>query len=137
MKVLVVSRSISINLLCFSATTPPHDVRLELAGNLNINHVGTQDKYLELPSIVQKSKKITFGAVKDKVQKRVEGWKGKLISSGRRHVLIKSVGDAILIYTLACFKLPDILIQEIYDNLAKFWWGQQRNERKIAWMSWD
>nr|XP_025611831.1 uncharacterized protein LOC112705199 [Arachis hypogaea] len=74
--------------------------------------------------------------IKDKVRKRVEGWKRKLLSVGRRHVLIKAVGEAIPIYSLSCFLLPDSLLTEIHGILSQFWWGQKGGERRMSWVSW-
>ncbi|XP_074374616.1 putative mitochondrial protein AtMg00310 [Apium graveolens] len=37
-------------------------------------------KYLELPSLVGRSKKRVFGFIKDKVWQRIQGWKAKPIS---------------------------------------------------------
>ncbi|XP_072078065.1 uncharacterized protein [Arachis hypogaea] len=98
---------------------------------------GAQDKYMGLPSIVQKSKKATFGAIKDKAQKRIMGWKRSLLSSGGRHTLLRAVGEAIPIYTLSCFKLPDTLLTEIHSMLSQFWWGQKGAERRMVWIKWD
>ncbi|XP_072072033.1 uncharacterized protein [Arachis hypogaea] len=106
----------------FFSHNTPQNTRLAVAQTLNIEHIGAQDKYLGLPSIVQKSKKATFGAIKDKVQKRIMGWKRSLLSSGGRHTLLRAVGEAIPIYTLSCFKLPDTLLTEIHSMLSQFWW---------------
>ncbi|XP_072054862.1 uncharacterized protein [Arachis hypogaea] len=102
----------------FFSHNTPQNTRLAIAQTLNIEHIRAQDKYLRLPSIVQKSKKVTFGAIKDKVQKRIMGWKRSLLSSGGRHTLLRVVGEAIPIYTLSCFKLPDTLLTEIHSMLS-------------------
>ncbi|XP_052107462.1 uncharacterized protein LOC127740503 [Arachis duranensis] len=98
---------------------------------------GQRDKYLGLPSTVSKSKKASFSMIKEKVRKRIQGLKRNLLSSGGRHILLKAVGEAIPIYTLSCFKLPDGLISEIHSLLSQFWWGQKGSERRMAWISWD
>ena len=121
----------------FFSHNTPQNTRLAIAQTLNIKHIGAQDKYLGLPSIVQKSKKATFGAIKDKVQKRIMGWKRSLLSSGGRHTLLRAVGEAIPIYTLSCFKLPDTLLTEIHSMLSQFWWGQKGAERRMVWIKWD
>lgn len=51
--------------------------------------------------------------------------------------MIKAGGEAILIYTLACFKLLETFLEELYKIMMSFWWGQCRNERKLAWISWN
>ncbi|XP_057730828.1 uncharacterized protein LOC130946171 [Arachis stenosperma] len=114
----------------FFSHNTPQNTRLPIAQTLNIEHIGAQDKYLGLPSIVQKSKKATFGAIKDKVQKRIMGWKRSLLSSGGRHTLLRAVGEAIPIYTLSCFKLPDTLLTEIHSMLSQFWWDKKAQNEK-------
>ncbi|XP_025628190.1 uncharacterized protein [Arachis hypogaea] len=121
----------------FFSHNTPQNTRLAVAQTLNIEHIGAQDKYLGLPSIVQKSKKATFGAIKDKVQKRIMGWKRSILSSGGRHTLLRAVGEAIPIYTLSCFKLPDTLLTEIHSMLSQFWWGKKGAERRMVWIKWD
>ncbi|XP_025639078.1 uncharacterized protein [Arachis hypogaea] len=121
----------------FFSHNTPQNTRLAVAQTLNIEHIGAQDKYLGLLSIVQKSKKATFGAIKDKVQKRIMGWKRSLLSSGGRHTLLRAVGEAIPIYTLSCFKLLDTLLTEIHSMLSQFWWGQKDAERRMVWIKWD
>ncbi|XP_016173411.1 uncharacterized protein LOC107615910 [Arachis ipaensis] len=121
----------------FFSHNTPQNTRLAVAQTLNIEHIGAQDKYLGLPSIVQKSKKATFGAIKDKVQKRIMCWKRSILSSGGRHTLLRAVGEAIPIYTVSCFKLPDTLLTEIHSMLSQFWWGQKGVERRMVWIKWD
>ena len=104
---------------------------------MNIHHVGAQDKYLGLPSTVHRSKKATFGFIKDKVNKKLLNWKRSLLSVGGRDVLIKAVGEAVPIYSLACSKLPDSLLEDLHRMMTRFWWGQRDRERKMAWISWD
>ncbi|XP_015972358.1 uncharacterized protein LOC107495706 [Arachis duranensis] len=121
----------------FFSNNTPGKMRTALANRLNIRHIGAQDKYLGLPSTVNRSKKETFGAIKEKVREKIQGWKRHLLSTSGRHVLIKAVGEAIPIYTLSYFRLPDTLICEIHSILTQFWWGQKGTERKMAWISWD
>ncbi|XP_052113908.1 uncharacterized protein LOC127745001 [Arachis duranensis] len=121
----------------FFSHNTPQNTRLAIAQTLNIEHIGTQDKYLGLLSIVQKLKKTTFGAIKDKVQKRIMGWKRSLLSSDGRHTLLRVVGEAIPIYTLSCFKLPDTLLTKIHSMLSQFWWDQKGAERRMIWIKWD
>ena len=70
-------------------------------------------KYLGLPSIIVKSKKEIFAEVKEKVGKKLFGWKEKLLSGGGREVLIKAVAQAIPTYTMSCFQLLKGLCDEI------------------------
>ena len=95
------------------------------------------EDYLGLPALVGRNKKASFGKIKQRVWKRMQGWEGKLLSQAGREVLIKSVIQAIPTYTMSCFKLPSTLCHEIEIMVRKFWWGQRGERRKIHWVRWD
>ena len=48
-------------------------------------------KYLGLPSLIGRSKKQIFNEVKERVGKKLMGWKEKMLSIGGREILIKAV----------------------------------------------
>ena len=95
------------------------------------------EKYLGLPALVGRAKKQSFIYIKERVWKKLQGWKEKLLSQAGREVLIKSVIQAILTYTMSCFKLPKGLIKELEIMIRKFWWGYNGGNRKIHWVKWD
>ena len=49
------------------------------------------EQYLGLPIIAGKSKINTFKGVREKITKKVTGWKEKFISQAGREILIKNV----------------------------------------------
>ena len=53
------------------------------------------EKYLGFPPLVGKGKRKAFNRIKDQVGKKIVGWKGKLLSSVGREILIKAVDQAI------------------------------------------
>ena len=87
--------------------------------------------------MVGRSKKNTFHDLKDKLGKKLSGWKEKLLSNAGKEILIKAVGQAIPSYTMSCFKLPDSLCDELASMVRKFWWGQKNGVDKMAWLSWE
>ena len=90
------------------------------------------ETYLGLPSLVGKSKKHTFRALKEKLDNKLSGWKEKLLSQVGEEVLIKAVAQAILTYTMSVFKLPDSLCDELAGMIRRFWWGQKEGKNKMA-----
>lgn len=52
-------------------------------------------------------------------------------------MFIKAVAQAIPTYMMSIFKIPETLIDEIHDVLAKFWWGANSSPKKIHWHSWE
>ena len=70
-----------------------------------------------------KNKANTFKDLRERIVKRVMGWKEKLIMKARREVLIKTVAQAIPTYSMSLFKLPKGLCNDINFIIAKYWWG--------------
>ena len=84
-----------------------------------------------------RDKRNTFTSIKEKLEKKLAGWKEKMLSKVGLEVLIKAVVQAIPTYTMSCFKLPDSLCEELTSMIRNFWCGQKNDEKKIAWISWD
>ena len=68
---------------------------------------------------------------------KLVGWKKKLLSSARKEVLIKAVAQVVPLYMMSCFKLSNTLCDELTGMIRQFWWGQVKDEKKLAWMSWE
>ena len=84
-----------------------------------------------------KGKRKAFNCIKDQVGKKIAGWKGKLLSSAGREILIKAVARATPTYTMSCFKLLDSICRELNAMMSSFWWGQKDKERKMVWIAWE
>ncbi|MCH94768.1 reverse transcriptase-like protein, partial [Trifolium medium] len=102
-----------------------------------VKTVDNHSKYLGLPVVFGRSKKLIFSLVIDRVWKKVKGWKENCLSRAGKEILIKAVSQAIPNYIMSCYKLPESCCQEIESMLAKFWWGSKEGKRKIHWMSWE
>ena len=87
--------------------------------------------------MVGRKKRNTFNDIKEKLAKKLVGWKEKLRSKVGKEILIKAVAQAIPTYTMSYFKLLDTLCDELTSMIRNFWWGQKQDERKLNWMSWD
>lgn len=57
-----------------------HDIKRRVSGVLGFKEVLAHDKYLGLPTLFKRSKKIFFSSIKDRVWKKLQGWKEKLLS---------------------------------------------------------
>ena len=119
----------------FSKDTMP-EVRTLIQQMLGGRIMTQSEKYLNLPMASGKSKVTTFKDLQEKVTKRVMGWKERFISKVGREVLIKTVVQATPTYAMSIFKLPKSTCDNINSLLAKYWWGQTREERKIHWINW-
>ena len=90
---------------------------------LGVNIVCQYEKYLGLTSLVGRRKKESFTHIKQQVWKKIQGWEAKLLSQAGREILIKVVAQALPTYTMACFKLPISLCNEIESLIHRFFWG--------------
>ena len=68
------------------------------------------EKYLGLPLLVGRNQKNTFNELKEKLAKKLTGWKEKLLSKARKEGLIKAVAQAIPSYTMSCFKFQSLSV---------------------------
>ena len=58
---------------------------------LGIKKVDKFESYLGLPTLVGRSKYQTFAYLKDRVWKKIQGWKGQLLLRAGKEVLIKAI----------------------------------------------
>ena len=106
--------------LFFSSNTPL-PLQEQIQQILGVPAIRQYEKYLGLPALVGQAKKQNFIFLKERVWKKLQGWKEKLLSQADREVLIKAVIQAIPTYTMSCFKLPKGLVRELESLIQKFW----------------
>jgi len=87
---------------------------------LNAQIVTDFERYLGLPMVGGKNKVNTFKKLRERIAKRVIGWKEKTISKAGRKVFIKSIAQAIPTYSMSLFKLPKNLCNDINSIIAKY-----------------
>ena len=78
-------------------------------------------KYLGLPPVVGRANKIVFNDIKERVAKRIHGWKERFMSKAGREILIKAVAQAIPTYSMSCFLLPKTWCSDLNGMMAKYW----------------
>ena len=122
-------------LVFFSQNTTPN-TRNEVLGTLGPMQDTRHGKYLGFPFIIGKSKNQVFAEIKEKVGKKLSGWKEKMLLMGGKEILIKVVAQAIPTYTMSCFLLPKGLCEDLERMMRNFWWGQKNQEAKIPWVGW-
>lgn len=120
----------------FSRNVSPNMQNM-LQSKLTFTAVEGHDKYLGLPTYLDRSKKVVFQTIEDRVWKKVKGWKERTLSQAGREVLIKSIAQSIPTYAMQCFRIPESILRNITSLCRNFWWGQKGNERKMALISWD
>ncbi|XP_004305534.1 PREDICTED: uncharacterized protein LOC101308405 [Fragaria vesca subsp. vesca] len=106
----------------FSSSVPPQEQRC-CADVLGMQIVSKHDKYLGILTRVGQSRNDTFAYIKDNLSKKLTGWRSKLMSAAGGEILINVVAQAMPIYTMNNYLLPQNLVQDLHQLCAQFWWG--------------
>ena len=105
--------------LFFSQNTS-HREKEEIRNLMGAQVMNNREKYLGLPMVGGKSKVGTFKEIKERITKKVMGWKEKIISKAGKETLIKSVAQAIPTYSMSIFQFPRRVCDGINSILAKY-----------------
>lgn len=89
-----------------------------------------------ISTLVGSSKKETFGVLRERIWKRINGWDEKFLSSAGREVMIKAVLQAIPSYLMGCFLLPRNITDVLERAIRNFWWSGG-TDKKMAWLPWN
>ena len=106
----------------------------ELIDILHMRHGDRHQKYLGLPTIYGRSKKVLFRELLDRMWKKLRGWKEKLLSRAGKEILLKPIIQAIPTYLIGVYKIHAAVIQGIHSAIACFWWGWRGDEKKMHWL---
>lgn len=93
-------------------------------------------KSLGLPMVIGRSKRQVFGYLTERINKKLNSWKTKLLNDAGKEVMIKAVVQALPVYSMSVFKLPLGVCNEISKCTASFWWNKGGDEKKIHWICW-
>ena len=74
----------------FSGNTPMEQKNW-IKDALGVKEVDCFDSCLGLPTLVGRAKYHTFSHINDRVWKKLQGWKGKMLSRAGKEVLIKAM----------------------------------------------
>jgi hypothetical protein len=118
--------------IMFSRNVPTH-LREELKQRLQLSMEARTKKYLGLPIYIGRSKQNSFENLKEKIWKRIQGWREKLLSMAGKEILIKAVAQAIPTYAMACFDLTKRFCDQVRAMISRYWWSQQDRD-KMHWL---
>ena len=104
---------------------------------LEVPNETLNEKYLGMPSDIGGSKNGAFKYLKDRLWNKVQGWIESTMSAAGKEVLMKSVAQAVPVYSMSYFKLPRGLCEHLNKLIRKFWWGSKEGKRKASWVSWS
>lgn len=94
--------------------------------------------YLGMLLTIRQPNRAQFMPLVEKIDRRLQGWKCKMLSRGGRLQLVKSVLSSIPIYFMACFRLPRWTIARINKVMRRFLWGKSGPEnRSMPRLNWN
>lgn len=115
----------------------PTEIKDDIRNILQIGSNAFEDRYLGFPTPEGRMNKGKFQPLHDKLWKRLIQWGENYLSVGGKEILIKAVIQAIPIYVMGLFKLPDSVCDDLTNLTRNFWWGAGKGERKTHWKAWD
>ena len=80
---------------------------------LGVKEVERFESYLGLPTLNGRAKYHTFSYLKERIWKKLQGWKGLVFSRAGKEILIKAVAQSIPTYTMSVFQLLMKLCDEL------------------------
>ena len=72
-----------------------------------------------------------------KFEAKLSKWNQKNLSMGGKVTLIKSVLNALPIYLLSFFKIPQRIVDKLVSLQRNFMWGGNQDHKKIPSVKWD
>lgn len=91
-----------------------------------------------MPLTLQRPTRDMFLPLLQKIENRLAGWRGKLISRGGQLQLINSVLSSIPIYMMACFQFPKWVMDRIDRMRRVFLWGRNDSAlNPISLINWS
>ena len=73
----------------------------------------------------------------DKIQKRLQSWKGCCLSRAGRLTLIKAVVNCLFIYYLSLFSMPRKVTNEIIRIQRRFLWSGEQKGKFLPLVKWE
>lgn len=83
------------------------------------NQLNTR-RYLGLPSLMDRQKRVIFNYIKERLWKKLQGWGSEKLSKARKDVLINMAAQVIASYCMTTFLLPSTLLDKLHIMLNKF-----------------
>lgn len=113
------------------------DDRVLVQTILGIRQAFEFENYFCITLSVGRSRSKEFRYLVDRVRAKVKHWNVRYLSQAGREILIKAVAQALPVYVMSCFLLPNFIAHEINMVCARFWWGDTSVKNKIHWLAWE
>ena len=90
-----------------------------------------------MPIGVKPSSRVVWEPLINKFEAKLSKWNHKNLSMGGKVTLIKSILNALPIYLLSFFKIPQRIVDKLVSLQRNFMWGGNQDHKKIPSVKWD
>jgi len=87
-------------------------------------------RYLGIPMHHQKLMNKDWKHVEERFQKRLSGWRSKMLSVGGRLVLINSVLSSLPMFMMSFFEIPRGILKKLDYFRSRFFWQSDEHKKK-------
>lgn len=94
-------------------------------------------KYLGVPLHFDKLKREDLQPLIDKIMKKIDSWRGKLLSHAAKVMLIKTRLTSIPVYLMSFIKFPKWAIKLLNSHLANCLWSDHEGKHKYHLANWE
>ena len=93
-------------------------------------------KYLGIPLHYDRLRREDLQPLIESIIKRIASWRGRLLSSAAKRILIQSCLASIPVYLLSFFKFPKWALNLINSQMSNFMWNDEEVNHKIQLANW-
>jgi hypothetical protein len=115
----------------------PEAIQLEVKSTLSVTTTTFEEKYLGLPTPEGRMKNGSFQPIMSRFGKRLTNWDERFMSHAAKDTLIKSVAQALPAHVMGIFKLSNGFCEHYEKLVRNFWWGDDKERRRVHWTAWD
>ena len=121
-------------LFCFGAAKDQGKEYVELFGCVEGSF---PFRYLGIPMHYRKLSNKHWSSIEERFQKKLSSWKGKLLSSGGRLVLINSVLSSLPMFMMSFFVIPKGVRKRLDYYRSRFFWQCDEHKKKYRLAKWS
>jgi hypothetical protein len=87
-------------------------------------------RYLGISMHHKKISNADWKVIEENFEKKLSSWKWKLLSYGKRLVLINSVLSSIIMFMLSFYKVPKVVLHKLDFYRFRFFWQGDNHKKK-------
>ena len=95
------------------------------------------DTYLGLPLTTKEVTNDFWNPIVERIQRKLAGWKGKILNTARKLQLLSVALQGILIYFLSPFKINQNMAEKIERIQQNFLWSGIEEKNKLSLVNWE